>query len=617
MRLKSFSLTFIVSLTLLLDSSLLAMTDQKKDPPQGLGISHSDPLELMIEKIPDFENRVKTCQKPERRASFNDCLWDGDAALDLGALPEEEKKAIKGYLQYKKNEQGERPEVGNSPLQMTEYVTTQKDPAIKSLEDYFSKKLRQALYGDVKNDLASEVGNEINEKKHKVVDQRAFHDIYENLISKKVVSDISSYCIRVDYKIFEQDQDGKLVGPYVIVDPDSPEKTAQVIKDNKDRLASGAKEHSALWKKCFVDIQNICYEAEEYCNNMMSQAMQKSCKERISKSQTKACTVMRSVRASRQALIANKDIIEGYEDPERISGSIALAHSNTEQVEEISTYDPNQEEVSPDKITTFSSGEILSKENDFSATHEKQLERMEECYDKDAGKIVDAKACEDFLASNREEQYRAVAEVSARSRAVSQQIEEIKEEDDIRGFLEQEGRSKDEIDALIEAYGGDIAGLRAEINNKYQQEQEALIKEMSSLVNQTTTQSSDGIDPDKDLGTIQKIHKELTEKEDVFKQTVHYNNVMASFLTINDSDGEEIGRNTGAVIAEMKNSAFNPELDEERNQAYFDQLTAELEKTKSLEKNDSESTNILLDVSKINEQLLRYSRQPAKEDEKK
>lgn len=573
---------------------------------KGLRLSQADPLELMIEKIPGFEDRVKTCQEPERRVSFNECLWDGDAKLNLDALPKKEKEAITDYLEFKKDQNDERPEMGDTPLQMTEHVATDKDPAIVSLEEYFSKKLSQALYGDVKKDLVKNVGKKLDKKKHKVVDHRVFHDIYENLVSKKVVADISSYCIRVDYTddLFLLAKDEK-----------------KEIETNKNRLSTEVEKHSKEWDKCFVKLKETCYDNSDYCD-LYDPSTQKSeyddCKERLDKSETKACTVMRSVRSARQALIANKHVMNVYRDSkeeDHISGSIALGHSNSDEID-VSAYDPNDEEVSPDKITTFSSGEILHEANKFSSSNQEEIEKMAECYNEETGEVVDPEACEEFLNTNRDEQQRAVAEVFVRGKAVSQQIKNMEDEDQIRDFLKEEGRSDDEIDALVEAYDN-VEDLRAEINSRYEKEQDALIKEMSSLVNQTTA-AGEEIDPKKDLGTIKKIHRELTQREETFKQMVHYNNVMASFLTIgNGSDDEEQMRNTGMVIQEMKNSAFNPKLNEDSNEGadYFNQLTATLEETKSLEANDSDATNILLDVSKINEVILKYNRQPAAQEE--
>lgn len=593
--------------------TLGALSEDSKS--KGLSLTQSDPLEVMIEKIPGFEERLEICQKPERETDLNECLWDGDAKLNLGELPEREKKAISDYLKFKKGEDDKRPEMKDTPLQMTEHIGTEKDPAIKSLEDYFSKKLQQALYGDVKKDLVKNVGKKIDKNKHKVVDQRVFHEVYENLVSKKIVSDISSYCIRVDYS----DQ------LYLLAN-----KEKEAIKQNQEKLSSEVEKHSKEWDNCFVKLQEICYDNSNVCNvydptDSEEEPDYNDCQLRLDKSHTKACAVMRSVRSARQALIANKHVMDVYEDQDKMSGSIALQHSNSDQVE-VSSYDPNDEETSPDKITTFSSGEILSKENEFSAKNQEQVEKMEECYrpgeNGKTGQIVDPEACEEFLHTNRKEQERTIAEVFVRGKAVSQQIKNMEEEDQVRDFLKEEGRSEDEIDRLVDSYDS-IEELRAEINDRYEDEQKALIKEMSSLVDGTTAKGEE-IDATNDLETIKKIHSELTQREETFKQMVHYNNVMASFLTIGSggsgNDDEEQMRNTGMVIQEMNNSAFNPEVnedyeEEEEEGGYFNQLTATLEETKSLEENESDATNVLLDVSKINEVILKYNRQPAQKEE--
>jgi|GEM_PF-4879170 hypothetical protein len=580
----------------------LAFGNEKDSESKGLSLTKSDPFELMIEKIPDFQDRVTTCQKPERRKSFNHCLWEGDAALNLNALKPDVKEAINEHLEFKKDKEGKGAKVGDTPLQMTEHVATQKDPAIKSLEDYFSKKLQQALYGDVKKDLTKNVGKQLDKKKLKIVDQRVFHEIYENLVSKKVVADISSYCIRVDYDY----RDGFYLLSEEDIEKDTIDDNIKKLSTSLSKPLDSAENHSAQWQGCLGALKETCYDEISPCDNDDDR-----CDKRLKRSKTKACMVMRSIRSARQALIANKHVMEVYRDTDKMSGSIALENSNSKQVT-VRAYDPNNQETSPDKITTFSSGEILSKENEFSATNKKELEKLAECYNEDTGKIIDPKACEGFINTNKDEQYRAVAEVAARSKAVSQQISKMEDEKQIKDFLRKEGRTDDEVTSLIEEYD-DINDIRAEIKGRYDKEQEALIEEMAALVEQTTAKGEE-IDPVKDEDTIKKIHKELTEREDVFKQMVHYNNVMASFLTIGSDkeDDQEQMRNTGMVIQEMKNSAFNPELNEDSDQNdlnYFTQLTATLEETKSLEANDSDATNILLDVSKINESLLKYDKQ--------
>lgn len=610
-----------------LSLELSAQGPAKKDelPSGPFQASKSDPLQKLL-KVPEVKDQLEACRKAKvEPKALDNCLWngvtDGDKVI-VRPLNAEIKKNITSYLKTEGKKPGEKGKTIDKNAGVVEHFDQKKDPAMVELEEYLSKRLRLALYGEITNDLAQEVGKvaENSEKKYHVVDHQVFHKLYENQISQNIISTVSSYCIEAQEK--SKIIDGKTISFYAIPDTDTLRKAQrdenlELLKKN----SSGDQVDAyGSWENCFKTIADVCY--------------MKGLVGETSESKKRACAATRSIRGARQAILANQNIMANYqkiltgeaqkedgldfeikkldENAPRSGGPIFLEASNRNL--KIVQYDPNDAKTSISRIATFSSGEILSQANEYSATQKAQVEKFKECYDEENNKIVDEEACRKYITDDREEQEEILAEMSMRTRAVSEQLKELEDEEQVIEFLRKEGHTQEEAEELISQSKG-IEDLKKEINERYEAERRALIDQMAAQIDLRTLKEPGGAMKGSE-GNLGKIQAELAQRELHFKQLVHYNNIVSGFLTI--TEGDESRSNAANISREMAFSAFNPEVAAAADKDgrapgnagddYFESLNKALEKARGnteVSAKDGTGTTTI-GIENINRFLLRY-----------
>lgn len=617
-----FELIAPLSLTLLLAAPVAVA---KEDKPAGpFQASQEDPLQKLM-KVPEIKERLDACRKAGVSASGLDkCLWDGDDN-QVPAMDATLKKQISTYLKTANKEGQPAGKTLKETASVVEHFQEKKDPAIQKLEAYLSLRMRQALYGEVNNDLAKEVGKVAQnaEKKYSAVDHKVFYDLYNNQISQNMVSTISSYCIEASAEALytiPPDADGK---------KKRREANLKLLRGLDDVEKKNAQEKklpitgSAHWNTCLETISKVCYaESEEaYC------AQNSVCATNYKYSKDRACAVNRSIRGARQAILANNEIKEHFQ--KTVTASPTLEHDNEDL--KVSFYDPTDEKRSIQRISLFSSGEIYNKNNEYTAEVKARLERFKACYDEsrpDGQKVLDEKACEEFITDDREEQEELLAEMSMRTRAVSQQLSDL-DEKGVEEFLKKEGHSDEEIEHLVEKTN--LEELKAEINNRYEAERQALIEQMAEQIENKTVEEDTPLKGTAVEGKLATIRQELESQEENFKQLVHYNNIVSGFLTVTP-EGKDAGEsfsNTEAIMTELAHSAYNPEeapapaADAQQRTPssgiaadYFERLNKNLEpviaNAESRPKKAGESS-LVFGIQDINSILLRYNNSKGKE----
>lgn len=599
-----------------------AMDEKPSGPFQA---SEVDPLQKLM-SVPAIKERLEACQQEGITAKGLDkCLWDG--AGKIPPMKDDLKKQIASYLKKANKEGQPAGKTLKETASVVEHFEEKKDPAIAKLEAYLSLRMRQALYGEINTDLAKDVGKVAQnaEKTYNTIDHKVFYDLYNNQISQNMVSTISSYCIEAQGDaLFTINKDA--------IDQTRKDNITLLrgLDDVEKRLALRQNkpiDGSEHWNSCLTSISKICYAqtGSLYCDG------NSSCENNFEYSKDRACAVNRSIRGARQAILANNEIKEHFQ--KSLTASPTLEHDNTRL--KVSFYDPNDEKRSIQRISLFSSGEISSDKNEYSAEAKARLERFKSCYDetKPPGqRVLDERACQEFLTDDQEQQEEILAEISMRTRAVAQQIDAL-EDDGIEEFLKKEGHSDDEIQHLVEKT--DISDLKAEINARYEAERQALIRQMAQQIETKTIKKDSGFKNSQTENKLATIRKELEGQEERFKQLVHYNNIVSGFLTVTPEgkDASESFANTEAIIVELGHSNFNPERDQAASQDpaqrgpssglgddYFERLNKNLEpviaNAESRPKNAAESS-LVFGISDINNILLKYRNSKGKQAKEK
>lgn len=608
-----------LSLTLLLVASGSAKEDQPAGPFQA---SKDDPLQKLM-KVPEIKERLDACRKAGIPPSgLDDCLWNG-VENQVPAMDPKLKKQVASYLKTVNKEGQPAGKTLKETASVVEHFQEKKDPAIQKLEAYLSLRMRQALYGEVNNDLAKDVGKVAQNagKKYSTIDHKVFYDLYNNQISQNMVSTISSYCIEATSgSKYTIDQNKRAEARKTNIDLLSGLGNVEAQTDEENKEPVKGSQH---WNTCLESISKICYakDAEDYCGDVSS------CEKNYDYSKDRACAVNRSIRGARQAILANNEIKEHFQ--KTATASPILEHDNEDL--EVSFYDPTDEKRSIQRISLFSSGEIYHKKNEYTAEVNARLERFKACYDEsrpEGQKIIDEKACEEFITDDREEQEELLAEMSMRTRAVSQQLSDL-DEKGVEDFLKKEGHSDEEIEHLVEKTS--LEELKTEINNRYEAERQALIEQMAEQIEDKTVEEGSALKGTVVEGKLDIIRKELESQEENFKQLVHYNNIVSGFLTVTP-EGKDAGEsfsNTEAIMTELAHSAYNPEEApapaadaQERTPSsgiaadYFEKLNKNLEpviaNAESRPKKAGESS-LVFGIQDINNILLRYKNSKGKE----
>lgn len=569
----------------------------------GFTIKEDSTLKKLL-NLPEVSAQYKSCQTkitdPKELDKIPDCLWNGDGdkipplnpkakenIKKLYAAEESEALKNKGAVSAKEAEidvtaknNGENSNLTNRTLNIsTDYKS---DPAVKALSAFFGKKLDEVLNGSEQD---------IKDKKIVTVDHKKFINLYTSELGKSIVNSFTSYCMesKPDCRNSkEKDKEGKNLysgDPCLI---SSNESTRQAdIKSNLQTInaANFTEDEGAAWTHCISTVSSVCYD-----NN-------KTDKDSVYSKQ-RACLVMDFVKSARKNLII-ADQQKAFYDGIKGGGDrgIASIATNMKVID-------NEKNLSADKITQITSGDI---DKDFKDSENKNenISKTNSKVDKEADECVDNTAkskCSQFLDANKTQNTEAVAEFGLRQFAKEDDLnEKLEDKKNVSSYLKEEGYTDQQIKDLTS--GQNLEAVKDKIKERYSAEKKAIIAEMSSRIAKKTT-VADGNITKSDSPTIGKIKDGLSGRNDDLKNLIHFNNIVASYLTISEANGpsKNVTRNTASLYAEVKS------MDKKDSKDISDRLN----KNKDLKETQ---TTADFQVGDIN-QILKYTEDQKKPTEK-
>lgn len=576
----------LLILTLLLGHSAYSAesSNPKKSEQYGAVSVVEDSTLKKLLVVPGVNEKYQSCQEThkEQLDKIPDCIWKGlnsDQRKQVSQIYAQEEASEKAPAATPGAAKAVEVDVTAGKNLFNSNLTKRKvnvgidyksDPAVKALSEFFGKKLDEVLNGDPK---------EANSKTITTVDHTKFIELYTSELGKSIINSFTSYCMETSADCRPQDATQAPALCLISADDDQRKKD---IEGNLKRLKSAtfSEDEGNVWKKCITDVSEVCY-GENKNGTDDDRAYSKQ----------KACLVMDFVKASRKNLIATNEQKTFYSG---LKGGgdrgIASIASNMKVVD-------GDKKLSADQLTQLTSADIgkdFKNGDDQNTNIAKATDNIrkeaEECAGED-GKIADETKCKKFLDTNTEKNGEAVMAFGLGQFAKTEELEEkLGNDKNVAAYLKDEGYTDAQIKDLVSAEN--IDEVRAKIKARFGAEKDAIIKEMSDRIKNKTTTNEGTIDA-KDESKISIIKGELSSRNSDLKNLIHFNNIVSSYLSIQDKGTKQISRNTASLFSEV----------ESYDGVDAKELKANLKNNKDIKQ---ESTSTQLEIKDINSEFLNY-----------
>ena len=568
--------------------------DSAKKIYGGVSINQDSTLKKLL-VIPEVADQYKNCQlfyknKLNELDKIPDCLWNGVGNIPkLDQTQKDKVKKIYAEEQLSETNTDKTPidpkasavDVTTKDPKMTINLTNRtvnimtdykSDPAVKALSAFFGKKLDEVLNGNAKD---------IADNKIVSVDHKKFIDLYTSELGKSIVNAFTAYCMETDPDC----RDGTNTKACII--PADEDKRKENISVNLKVISKAdfSAEEGKKWTYCIGTVTDICYK-----NNKTDKDQ--------TYSKQRACLVMDFVKSARTNLrIAEqqKTFYNGLEGGG--DRSIASIASNTKALDE--------KESSADKLTQITSADVSKdfKNNDnqnenISKTNDKIEKEAADCID-DNGQMTTKDKCKKFIDVSTTTNTDAVTEFGLRQFVKGDVLDDkLKDNSNVATYLKEEGYTDPQIKDLTST-DQKIEDVKQQIKSRFNDEKDAIIKEMASRISAKTTVADGSIDKE-DTSALGKIKTDLASRNDDLKNLIHFNNIVSSYLNISEGEGtaKKLTRNTASLFAEVKS------MDQKDAKDINDTIA----KNKDLKDNQTTSD---LQINDIN-QILKYDENQVK-----
>jgi hypothetical protein len=486
-----------------------------------------------------------------------DCIWKG-----LANDKETKKKVMAIYNAEIKNEKsdgkGRTPASSDSKRETTTSeltgkvigvgVNKQSDPAIMALSAFYEKKLDEVL-----DPTKALTADEQREGMVLTVDHRKFSDLYKSQLGKTVIAAFTSYCLDTNPSThsnnkFEIDSNESTMKGH-------REKNLDTVKASNIDLSSGGSQ-SEVWTNCIKQVAKNCEIGSD-------------------ETKRRACIVTDYVKAARKNIMITDEHIKFYKDLEK-QGTVNMV-TNAKEIN-----DPNK--ASSDALLQINSKDV---EDNLKKVTAENIKEFEECQDKKNLEI-----CKKFINTNTDQNNAAIAEFGLRQNAKEEELREVlNSKDKVVQYLKEEGYKQDEIDAMLKDPKG-LGDIKTKITDRFNKEKEAIIAEMAKRITSKTSKTDGKIDFVNDKSTLDKIKIEISNRPKELSELIRFNNIVSSYLEIEDSGTKVKSRNTASLFSET--AALSKE-DQEK-------MKTKLDKAKLKD----EKSNAELELKTINDNFLNY-----------
>ena len=425
--------------------------------------------------------------------------------------------------------------------------TNTSSPALAKIETYYKDKLWKLLYPNEPDPEAD------NKEKRKILAQHTvFYRMYASLLSKNIISAISSYCFDASYQDNLIESEGE-------IERNRKENLRLLSQKSGDGKATEGYRH---WARCAREINKICVEEKGYSKN-------------------RACEVVDYIQSARQNLLALKKIENIWKDRHAPDQDGFGGHITTA--------------VNVEEATSLSSREIVEKSG-YGDEQAKIVAEAEKCKEN-----FDPQRCAKFVAVREAKIESVSSEYSLVSKALGSKIEkEVKEgeKEVLIQYLKEAGFSDGQIEKMLKNEE-DIKSIKEKISRHFAEKRSAVIARIKNRVGENTVTSKENA-PSK----MVEVHDRLKDEHQRIQEVVFFNNMVSGFLQLKRG-GKVVGQNSMALYHELEDSVYGGEEgDGVVNFEEISKIGRELTPAPSKEKGEKSANT--LDVESINESLLNY-----------
>lgn len=614
----------LIILTIFTISSIYSMAENQaaEDTPAGRYLKQINEENSSLARALNIDGVAQIYQKCfDDQHGQNNGVVDGSSLMNCVWKDVEKDKDLKAQVLETTQKDKKGNEQNSIRYQESIQANKEQDPAIKSLQDMYEKKLTEALYGE----QATKGNDKFKDKlikSERTVDQKVFFELHKTQIGKNIVAAISSYCIE-SKKVTLGTASNHSV--YMISDDPNERKSTREENLKSLRVQSGETiEASSKWGNCLISLQHVCHQPENlpvldkggnkvsdikaYSKDNQISGCEKAfslksdeCTELVGYTNRRACEVVQYLDEGRKNLDVVTKTIEKYDE-------LAVQRSPANnQIPAPKFYNPATADKNIDDLTSVTSNEVMQSE--YALKNKEEYERVKKCRENPT-----EENCAGILNSEKDQSYAMLTELKLKQEATYERLKLIEKDDTekIQELLMEEGYSEDDAKNMAS-----MEDIKQQIDEKYKARKDAILANMADEIEKTsiTGATLDLKQGSQDLAKIQAIEDELRSKTQEFAELVHFNNIVSGYLEISTEGSDEKSKNTASIARELESNAFTKEnIDAAGDLAVtnranidYDQYANVISQTGiSLDPDSATNEDASLQKDDLNESILNY-----------
>lgn len=451
----------------------------------------------------------------------------------------------------------------------------------QSVQKYLSKKMYVSLTGvdpDEENVKKYLEALKFNKKKH--IDPKEFYELYRTQLIKNSLFEISKYCLEDLRNGSGCPSSGTSSGSNnfashwnLTANPRIKLGTINDCGEPKFDNFSGLDKkniYESIHKN--LGVENLNSNTSDFFSDCMK-AMKQLCenyKPTPGNSPTvgsKSCLVKERIRNITRSISAVDKLIKDFNQNGSSTMKLTLDYK---------IFDPSNEDTSYDRLTSYSSGDIIGQD----AVVKSEVE--------DCEKNPQKKGCSDLLIDGKDYQNlenKLRLNLELQKQIAVKKVELIKNDTTkLNEYLEQNGYfdlaaklKKDPINTDIEA----------EVQKIFDAKKSAILAEYAKKVMPRQKTSNSNIDQE-----VKKVAIESKAERSRLAQVVMFNNIITSVLDLKNTQGQSIGKNVSGWQAEERNIAQDKAY---INEAYFNGIKSTIGPTKGSVKQSFQGADVVLE----------------------
>lgn len=540
---------------------------------------------FMQQIISDNPKMARALEIKEVQEVYNNCfklqhdnggVVEGKRLMDCMWMNVQQDENLKQQVldTMAKDTSGKERNIASVQYERSVNIKEGTNPGLLALQDYYSKRLEEALYGG-----AVDKNSDTLIKTKRTADQKVFFQLYKSQLGKNILASLSSYCIEAA-PVRISGPAGTFSIPMIYEDKGEREtKRKQNLKSLNQTATNPQSGESTLrassnWNSCITNIQYVCHQPThilkqdgdtilktafmDNTENLLESCIseredlfkekedkaEKRCLSDIDYSKKRACVVTQYLTEAKRNLGVLDKTMELY-------SKIGNSGNGSDGVK---FYKDASNKKSIDELTSITSQEAV--DSGYASAKNEELEKFKECLNDD-NTVNNEEACKAYLSEEKDKYYATLAEFKLKQEATFERLKNIDPSDkkQIEEILIQDGYNEEEAKELA-----NYNDIKMQIEQKYKNKKDALLADFADRIDDMTV-SGDKLNTDQsseDIAKLMKIREGLKNDTQKFAELVHFNNIVSSYLQIEDSEGNS-SKNTAALSRELASNAFTKE----------------------------------------------------------